>query len=93
MFGAAEMVVCNCSSRTWWLLCYRDWTAERTREVTKAPTSKKDANKAGKLLSTPKTSKNVKSVAGSDLSANEERAKEEVGSSQARMLRPTRRAF
>lgn len=31
------------------------------------PTSKKDASKAGKLLSNPKTSKNVKSVAGSDL--------------------------
>jgi hypothetical protein len=32
------------------------------------PTSKKDASKAGKLLSNPKTPKNVKSVAGSDLS-------------------------
>lgn len=31
-------------------------------------TSKKDASKAAKLLSNPKTSKNVKSVAGSDLS-------------------------
>lgn len=30
-------------------------------------TSKKDASKAGKLLSSPKTSKTVKSVAGSDL--------------------------
>ena len=30
-------------------------------------TSKKDASKAGKLLSSPKTSKAVKSVAGSDL--------------------------
>ncbi len=30
-------------------------------------TSKKDASKAGKLLSNPKTPKNVKSVAGSDL--------------------------
>lgn len=30
-------------------------------------TSKKDATKASKLLSNPKTSKNVKSVAGSDL--------------------------
>ena len=31
-------------------------------------TSKKDASKASKLLSNPKTPKNVKSVAGSDLS-------------------------
>jgi hypothetical protein len=31
------------------------------------PTSKKDASKAGKLLSNPKTPKTVKSVAGSDL--------------------------
>ena len=31
-------------------------------------TSKKDASKAGKLLSDPKVSKGVKSVAGSDLS-------------------------
>jgi hypothetical protein len=31
-------------------------------------TSKKDASKAGKLLSNPKTPKNVKSVSGSDLS-------------------------
>jgi hypothetical protein len=30
-------------------------------------TSKKDASKASKLLSNPKTPKNVKSVAGSDL--------------------------
>ena len=30
-------------------------------------TSKKNASKAGKLLSNPKTSKTVKSVAGSDL--------------------------
>jgi hypothetical protein len=30
-------------------------------------TSKKDASKASKLLSSPKTSKTVKSVAGSDL--------------------------
>jgi hypothetical protein len=30
-------------------------------------TSKKDASKAGKLLSNPKTPKIVKSVAGSDL--------------------------
>lgn len=30
-------------------------------------TSKKDASKAGKLLSSPKTNKTVKSVAGSDL--------------------------
>lgn len=30
-------------------------------------TSKKDASKAGKLLGSPKTSKAVKSVAGSDL--------------------------
>jgi hypothetical protein len=30
-------------------------------------TSKKDATKASKLLSSPKTSKTVKSVAGSDL--------------------------
>jgi hypothetical protein len=32
------------------------------------PTSKKDASKASRLLSNPKSSKNVKSVAGSDLS-------------------------
>ena len=31
-------------------------------------TSKKDASIAGKLLGNPKTPKNVKSVAGSDLS-------------------------
>lgn len=31
-------------------------------------TSKKDASKAGKLLSNPNTPKSVKSVAGSDLS-------------------------
>jgi hypothetical protein len=31
-------------------------------------TSKKDASKASKLLRNPNTSKNVKSVAGSDLS-------------------------
>ncbi len=31
------------------------------------PTSKNDASKASKLLSKPKTPKNVKSVAGSDL--------------------------
>jgi hypothetical protein len=31
------------------------------------PTSKKDASKAGKLLQNPKTPRNVKSVAGSDL--------------------------
>jgi len=31
-------------------------------------TSKGDASKAGKLLANPKTPKNVKSVAGSDLS-------------------------
>lgn len=30
-------------------------------------TGKKDASKASKLLKNPKTSKNVKSVAGSDL--------------------------
>ena len=30
-------------------------------------TSKKDASKAAKLLSNPKTTKSVKSVAGSDL--------------------------
>ncbi len=30
-------------------------------------TSKKDASKAGRLLSNPKTPKNVKSVAASDL--------------------------
>ena len=30
-------------------------------------TSKKDASKAGKLLSNPKTSKGVRSIAGSDL--------------------------
>jgi hypothetical protein len=30
-------------------------------------TSKGDASKAGKLLASPKTPKNVKSVAGSDL--------------------------
>lgn len=30
-------------------------------------TSKQDASKAGKLLQSPKTPKNVKSVAGSDL--------------------------
>jgi len=30
-------------------------------------TSKKDASKAGKLLQSPKTPKDVKSVAGSDL--------------------------
>jgi hypothetical protein len=32
------------------------------------PTGKKDASKAAKLLSDPKTPKGVKSVAGSDLS-------------------------
>jgi|HubBroStandDraft_6_1064221.scaffolds.fasta_scaffold2288255_1 hypothetical protein len=31
------------------------------------PTSKSDASKASKLLRTPSTPKNVKSVAGSDL--------------------------
>ncbi len=31
-------------------------------------TSKRDASKAAKLLANPKTPKNVKSVAGSDLS-------------------------
>lgn len=39
------------------------------------PTSKKDASKAGKLLSNPKTSKNVKSVAGSDLSQAKKKKK------------------
>lgn len=39
-------------------------------------TSKKDASKAGKLLSNPKTSKGVKSVAGSDLA----QAKSKAGS-------------
>lgn len=34
---------------------------------TRMTTSKKDASKASKLLSSPKTSKPVKSVAGSDL--------------------------
>lgn len=38
--------------------------AERNDRMT---TSKKDASKASKLLSSPKTSKTVKSVAGSDL--------------------------
>lgn len=32
------------------------------------PTSKKDASKASRFLSNPKSPKNVKSVAGSDLS-------------------------
>jgi hypothetical protein len=36
-------------------------------------TSKKDASKASKLLSNPKTPKNVKSVAGSDLSQAKKR--------------------
>jgi hypothetical protein len=40
----------------------------RWKEVVSTPTSKKDASKAGKLLSNPKTPKTVKSVAGSDLS-------------------------
>ncbi len=38
-------------------------------------TSKKDASKAGKLLKSPKTPKNVKSVAGSDLSQAKKRKK------------------
>lgn len=39
------------------------------------PTSKKDASKAGKLLGNPKTPKNVKSVAGSDLAQTKAKGK------------------
>jgi len=39
------------------------------------PTSKKDASKASKLLSNPKTPKNVKSVAGSDLAQAKSKSK------------------
>lgn len=38
-------------------------------------TSKRDASKAGKLLSNPKTPKNVKSVAGSDLAQTKGKGK------------------
>jgi hypothetical protein len=38
-------------------------------------TSKKDASKAGKLLGNPKTPKNVKSVAGSDLAQTKGKGK------------------
>lgn len=38
-------------------------------------TSKRDASKAAKLLRNPKTSKNVKSVAGSDLAQTKRRGK------------------
>jgi hypothetical protein len=42
-------------------------TLESRKEVVPLATSKKDASKAGKLLSNPKTPASVKSVAGSDL--------------------------
>ncbi|WP_278667741.1 hypothetical protein [Acidithiobacillus ferriphilus] len=38
-------------------------------------TSKKDASKAGKILSNPKTPKNIKSVAASDLSQAKKKKK------------------
>ncbi len=38
-------------------------------------TSKKDASKAGKLLSNPKTPKPVKSVAASDLAQTKKKSK------------------
>lgn len=42
-------------------------------------TSKKDASKAGKLLSNPKTSKTVKSVAASDLAQAKSKGKKARG--------------
>lgn len=48
--------------------CHHVWqTLESRKEVVPLATSKKDASKAGKLLSNPKTPASVKSVAGSDL--------------------------
>jgi hypothetical protein len=44
-------------------------------EVSAVPTSKKDASKAGKLLGSKHTSKNVKSVAASDLARTNKPAK------------------
>lgn len=53
------------------------------------PTSKKDASQASKLLSNPKTPKNVKSVAGSDLAQAKPRRRR-GGSSPGTPQRVTR---
>jgi hypothetical protein len=61
-----------------WFVCTRilDLTIGHRAKGTTMTTSKKDASKASKLLSSPKTSKTVKSVAGSDLA----QAKQKGGS-------------
>ncbi len=54
---------------------YLYWASIVGEEVENVGTSKSDASKAGKLLQNPKTPKNVKSVAGSDLAQRKGSAK------------------
>jgi hypothetical protein len=53
----------------------RGCRSRREGSVHGIATGKKDASKAGKLLQNPKTPKNVKSVAGSDLAQAKRRPK------------------